>query len=190
MKLQESYAVVLRADHDQFRITLLSEHMGKVRALFFGTLSAGMVVRVQINTKTQMPMVSLLEIIAAPLMIARSDIWWLHTIFALIEASVPLGSGLGAVYEQLLWLCKTDTVLDKQLQIRYCAKIITTLGLQRAIDQLCTLCMHSLHVTSVDNLCAVSLDSECASRLATWVAGSIEEHVGSAFVPYVCTKDC
>lgn len=190
MKLQDSYAVVLRADHDRYRITLLNEQLGKVRGVFFGTVSAGMIVRVQVNMKMQMPMVSLLEIVAAPFMLARADIWWLHTILALVDASVPLGSGVGHLYEQLVWLCKTDTVLDKQLQIRYCAKMITTLGLQRAVDQLCTLCMHLLHVTSVDNLRAVSLDSECASRLTTWVAGSIEEHVGLAFVPYMCTKDC
>lgn len=190
MKQTESYAVVLRADHEQYRVTVLDAQLGKVRAVFFGVVSPGMVVRVQINTKTHIPAVSLLEIIEAPFALARSDIWWLHTILALVDASVPLSSGIGLLYEQLLWLCRADTPLDKQLQMRYCAKMITTLGLQRVMDQLCTRCMHSLQVTSVDNLQALSLDSECSSRLATWVIGSIEEHVGSSLAPSLCTKDC
>ena len=189
MKSSESYAVVLKADHEQFRVTLLDQEIGKVRAIFFGTVSPGMVVRLHINTKTQMPYATLLEIIASPMALARLDIWWLHTMLALINTSVPLGSGIGPLYEQLVWLCQKDMPLDKELQMRYCAKIITTLGLQRVVDQLCTLCMHSLQVTSVDKLKSIALDSECSLRLAEWVTGSIEEHVGSFFAPYVRTKD-
>ena len=95
MKLSESYAVILKTDHEQFRITLLDEQMGKVRALFFGVTSPGMVVRITLNTKTQMPSASLVEIVSSPIALARADIWWLHSVLALINASVPLGSGIG-----------------------------------------------------------------------------------------------
>jgi hypothetical protein len=189
MKQSESYAVVLKSDHEQFRITVLDCQLGKVRAIFFGTVSPGMVIRVQINTKTHMPHLTLLEIMAAPMALARSDIWWFHMMLALIDLSVPLGSGVGSLYEQLVWLSYEDMPLDKQLQMRYCAKIMTTLGLQRMVDQLCTVCMHALQVTSVDKLESLPLDSECSSRLAQWVAGSLEQHIGSPLVAYMHTKN-
>jgi len=188
MKHCESYAVVLKHDPELFRITVLDNQLGKVRALFFGAASPGMIVRVHINTKTHMPQLSLFEIMAAPMTLARCDIWWFHMMLALIDLSVPLGSGIGPLYEQLAWLCYEDIPLDKQLQMRYCAKIMTTLGLQRALNQLCAPCMHALQVTSVDNLGSIPLDSECSSRLAQWVIGSIEEQVGSSLVAYMHTN--
>lgn len=185
MVTSESYAIVLRTDPERFRITVFDQYKGKVRAAFFGELSPGMVIRVHIVTKTHLPQIQLKEIVGSPCVIARANIWWLHTLFGLLDACVPLGSGVGPLYEQVLWLCMRDVLVDNQLQMRYCAKIVTTLGLHRTLHQLCKSCVYALHTTSVDNLESLNLDSECSLRLADWVKCSIEEHVGSSFVEYM-----
>lgn len=189
LKQSTSYAVVLRADHEQFRVTLLDRELGKIRALFFGLVSPGMVVRVQLNTKTHLPHASLLEIMASPMALARSDIWWFHALLALIDTVVPLGSGIGPLYEQLLWLCYRDIPLDNQLQMRYGAKMITILGLQPAANQLCTVCTHALQRAPVGDLQYVELDAECAAQLGAWVIRQVEEHIGPSFFT-LRVRDC
>ena len=181
----ESYGVILKTENEQFRVTIFDEYKGKVKAIFFGSVSPGMIVRTRMTQTTHIPHLQLMEIITAPMLLARTNIWWFHMILALIDASVPYGSGIGPLYEQLVWLCQHDEALDKELQMRYCAKIITTLGLQTVIGRLCTRCMHRLHITSVDKLTELALDSECSLRLAEWITHSIEESIGSSLQFYM-----
>lgn len=185
MRAAESYGIILKTEPEQFRATLFDEQKGKVKLIFFGAASPGMIIRARIQQTTHIPQLQLIEIISAPLALARANIWWFHMILALIDACVPYGSGIGPLYDQLIWLCQTDLPLDKELQMRYCAKIITTLGLQTLVGSLCTLCMHRLHATPVDRLTDLALDSECSLRLATWINRSIEEYISPSLNLYM-----
>lgn len=189
MIFTDSAAIVLRTDLEQFRVTLFDAQRGKIRAVFFDTVSPGMIIKIHITSKNPLPHAQLKEILEVPLQQGRVDIWWFHMVLSLIDTAVPLGSGIGPLYEQLTWLCSRDQALDKRLQIRYCAKIITTLGLQSVLGQLCNRCMSSLHTTTVDDLGNLSFDSTCSTHLAAWVTHSMKEHVGPSFVLYMQNKD-
>lgn len=181
----ESYGIIVKTEPEQFRATIFDEYKGKLKAVFFGTASPGMIVRMRITETNHMPQIQLLEILAAPMALARNNIWWLHMILALIDTCVPLGSGAGPLYEQLLWLCLTDTALDKELQMRYCAKMIATLGLHTTVEPLCAACMHKLHRVGIDKLAALAFDISCASRLKAWINHSLKDHIGPSLELYM-----
>ena len=162
----ESYGII-ETDPEQFRATILDNTKGNCVRFFWNrfTRHDGTYAGNRRNPHAN----PLHEILSAPMALARTNIWWLHTILALIDTCVPFGSGVGPLYEQLLWLCLTDTALDKELQMRYCAKMIATLGCTSS-EPLCGACMHELQV-ALTNL-VLSLDSYSCALLKGWMAHS------------------
>jgi hypothetical protein len=175
--------IVLRAYHERSRITLLDGLQGKIKGLCFSKISPGTVVHYRITPSATLPHIHIQEIIAVPFNSARHNIWWLHFMIALIDAYVPLGSGIGEIYNQFLWLCTIDPMMDNMLQMRYCAKLLVTLGLHASLKRLCEHCIAALHYTAVNNLSNLLLDSECTVQLSIWIHQSIREHGGTDIIP-------
>lgn len=185
MAYEESRAIILKADPEQFRVTVLDEQRGKVRAIFFGTLSAGTLLRATLTPHSSIPTLRCLEMVAMPCVLARTHIGWLHLILALVDACVPAGGGIGTLFDQIAWLCSAPLTLDKSLQILYCAKMVVSLGLHANNDGICEHCIYILHATRVDTLHQMALHDACASQLVEWISSSIKHHVGSGMVPYI-----
>jgi hypothetical protein len=173
-------AIVLHAQRDRSRITILDSTQGKNIFLCSDYLSAGSYIMYRISSIQGVARLILHDVFAIPLKLAAFALPFLHHVLELCDFGIPLGSHIPEVYDFLVWLCTEVKMPETHFrQELFVAKILMILGLHATRLSLCHLCTLRIHRVSVDTFDALDLDLQCTERLQLWIVSCLEEHVST-----------
>lgn len=177
--MKKNTAIILKTFlHKSSKITLFDKELGKIQAVYSGAdIYAGALLEYVAIDKGHIFFLKEVELINAPLAVAREDILFVHHILELVFVVAPDHQRLPDVYELLQWIYETQwsyhSIIIKKL---FVLKLFVLLGIYsenfvRRAPQL-----YQLLAEPIDIIATQALDLEIKQLLDHWLYECAASH--------------
>jgi len=174
--MEHERALILRVN--EHRVTLLARHRGMVRAsIYTKPVLLGSVIRCVLCKQSGRMRADEIELLAAPLAIAREDLLFFHHVLELCGAFIPEGVRAPEVFDAVMVLYSQDARgLSHLCKKLFLCRLLVGMGLYDGLPQISADALAMILATPVDIARWSTIDLGSQRELDRWLLACVASH--------------
>lgn len=169
--------IILRADQQKQKVTILDSKQGKNVLLYTGYIPICSHIIYSVINKGGISRLIMQELWYVPLSVSVEGLTFLHQVAMLCDYAIPIGLSVPDVYDVVQWLCATvplssNTIPNKHIILM---KLCTLFGVYTIQESVCACCLHLLHTIPIELLHSITFHVRCLEELELWIRDYLQE---------------